>query len=89
MTTKIEVTDRVLRGENWEDRTQNFNVLVPGRRASGLAKLEKLQGTRVFLEGQLVYGKDSLFLEAREVILCGKKKEQSNSQPVADDEIPF
>lgn len=91
MTTAVEVIDRVKRGENWEDRTQNFGVLIPGKRAVGLTKLGKpLQGTRVFIEGQLVKGAKDLYIEAREVILCGRKKEDNGGNvPPTDDEIPF
>lgn len=71
----------------WQDHDRHFGVLVLGKRAEGLARLD-LEGSRVYVEGPLRLGKSAPYVEARKVILLGGRRVEPSSRPVEAD-IPF
>lgn len=69
---------------NWTDVDRRFNVAVTGARAEGLAKLENLEGARLFVDGVFRNGQRGGYIHARRVILLGGKKREEQQRPSAE-----
>lgn len=54
MTFSLAVNERVKRGEEWEDYTNWFDIVVFGRRAEGLSKV-LAKGMKLAVSGKLRY----------------------------------
>ncbi len=79
LSMSVAVSERVKRGDSWEEETTWFRAAVFGKRADALAKLNLSKGTKVYVSGPVkaqAYSKDgearaSLDIIAREIVLLG------------------
>lgn len=100
---RLAVTERFLKDEEWQERTEWVNVSMFGKRGEGLSRILG-RGDRVCVVGGLrtnvtenENGEKRYFTEvvARDLVLAGRAKSNSGSTPPessqggVEDEIPF
>jgi len=83
---RVAVSERVKRGDSWDEQTTWFGVAIFGKRAEALSRLGLSKGTKVYVSGPVqarAYQKDgearaSLDLIARELVLLGGGGQRSS-----------